>query len=50
MIFHSKERKCNAQVVDRCTNLRAVDNGAATRPQVRANDMRPESRVFRKKA
>ena len=31
----------------KCTNLRAADNGTATRPQVRANDMRAESRVFR---
>ena len=35
--------------MDKCTNLRAADNGAATRHQVRANDMRPESRVFKKK-
>ena len=50
MILHSKKGKCNAQVMNKCTNLRAADNGAATRSQVRPNDMRPESRVFRKKA
>ena len=50
MIWHSKKGKCNAQVMDKCTNLRAADNGAATRPQVRANDMRTESRVFKMKA
>ena len=50
MILHSNKGKCNAQVMDKCTNLRAADNGAATRPQVRANDMRPESRVFKMKA
>ena len=44
MIWHSKKGKCNAQVMDKCTNLRAADNGAATRHQVRANDMRPESK------
>ena len=36
--------------MDKCTNLRAADNGAATRPKVRANDMRSESRVFKMKA
>ena len=34
------------KVMDKCTILRAADNGTAIRHQVRANDMRPESRVF----
>ena len=50
MILHSEKGKCNVQVMDKCTNLRAADKGAATRPKVRANDMRPESRVFIMKA
>ena len=41
MIMHSEKGKCNVQVMDKCTNLRAADKGAATRPKVRANDIRP---------
>ena len=44
MILHSEKGKCNVQVMDKCTNLRAADKGAATRPKVRANDMRPVSK------